>query len=274
MIKRYPGRPPRPACSGTRSSFRPLVSRFTGPYGAFHLRAPNRPILMVAGGSGMAPVLGVLRQLAAERLRAADPLLLRRPRGARPVRPGRDRRPGRAAARLPLHPGHRALRARGDRRGADATPTSTCAGRRRCSRRCEAMLTGRGVDAPRIFSGQVHHLGRRAGRRPRPPPSRAPRRYPSASSPGLRPPARRADALRGRHGRHPALDPPSPDPRLAGVLRRWPRHLERRLDRPALQRLVRLPRSRPAVGAAPSTSRAPRPSSRSRARCAPPPSRA
>ncbi|HET9104877.1 MAG TPA: 2Fe-2S iron-sulfur cluster-binding protein, partial [Solirubrobacteraceae bacterium] len=40
--------------------------RLTGPYGNFHLRASERPILMVAGGSGMAPVLGVLRQLAAE----------------------------------------------------------------------------------------------------------------------------------------------------------------------------------------------------------------
>ena len=41
-------------------------SRFTGPYGAFHLRRSERPILMIAGGSGMAPVLAVLRQLAAE----------------------------------------------------------------------------------------------------------------------------------------------------------------------------------------------------------------
>jgi NAD(P)H-flavin reductase/ferredoxin len=40
--------------------------RFTGPYGAFHLRPSDAPILMVAGGSGMAPVLAVLRQLAAE----------------------------------------------------------------------------------------------------------------------------------------------------------------------------------------------------------------
>jgi NAD(P)H-flavin reductase/ferredoxin len=40
--------------------------RLTGPYGAFHLRRSEAPILMVAGGSGMAPVLGVLRQLAAE----------------------------------------------------------------------------------------------------------------------------------------------------------------------------------------------------------------
>jgi propane monooxygenase reductase subunit len=38
---------------------------FTGPYGAFHLRDTGRPILMVAGGSGMAPILSLLRALAA-----------------------------------------------------------------------------------------------------------------------------------------------------------------------------------------------------------------
>lgn len=38
--------------------------RFTGPYGAFHLRESERPVLMVAGGSGMAPELALLRQLA------------------------------------------------------------------------------------------------------------------------------------------------------------------------------------------------------------------
>jgi propane monooxygenase reductase component len=41
--------------------------RFTGPYGAFHLRKTERPILMVAGGSGMAPILSLLRTLAAAR---------------------------------------------------------------------------------------------------------------------------------------------------------------------------------------------------------------
>jgi propane monooxygenase reductase component len=40
--------------------------RFTGPYGAFHLRSTERPILMVAGGSGMAPVLSLLKKLAAD----------------------------------------------------------------------------------------------------------------------------------------------------------------------------------------------------------------
>jgi propane monooxygenase reductase subunit len=40
---------------------------FTGPYGAFHLRDTDRPILMVAGGSGMAPILSLLRTLASDR---------------------------------------------------------------------------------------------------------------------------------------------------------------------------------------------------------------
>lgn len=41
--------------------------RFTGPYGAFHLREGDRPALMVAGGSGMAPILSLLRKLSSER---------------------------------------------------------------------------------------------------------------------------------------------------------------------------------------------------------------
>ncbi|HEX3834210.1 MAG TPA: MmoB/DmpM family protein [Solirubrobacteraceae bacterium] len=64
MIKRYP----RGRLSGMLGSEIVAGSQlaFTGPYGAFHLRPSDAPILMVAGGSGMAPVLGVLRQLAAE----------------------------------------------------------------------------------------------------------------------------------------------------------------------------------------------------------------
>jgi propane monooxygenase reductase subunit len=38
---------------------------FTGPYGAFRLADTDRDVLMVAGGSGMAPVLALLRELAA-----------------------------------------------------------------------------------------------------------------------------------------------------------------------------------------------------------------
>ncbi|MBV9313306.1 MAG: 2Fe-2S iron-sulfur cluster binding domain-containing protein [Pseudonocardia sp.] len=37
-----------------------------GPYGAFHLRESSRPIVMIAGGSGMAPMLSLLRQLRKE----------------------------------------------------------------------------------------------------------------------------------------------------------------------------------------------------------------
>jgi propane monooxygenase reductase subunit len=37
---------------------------FTGPFGAFYLRPGDRDALLVAGGSGMAPVLGLLRQMA------------------------------------------------------------------------------------------------------------------------------------------------------------------------------------------------------------------
>jgi propane monooxygenase reductase subunit len=37
---------------------------FTGPYGTMHLRAGDGPVLLVAGGSGIGPVLSVLRELA------------------------------------------------------------------------------------------------------------------------------------------------------------------------------------------------------------------
>jgi propane monooxygenase reductase subunit len=65
MIKCYPGG----RFSGLlEDSIRPgdTIS-FTGPYGSFHLRRSRRAILMLAGGSGMAPILSLLRQLAAER---------------------------------------------------------------------------------------------------------------------------------------------------------------------------------------------------------------
>jgi len=40
--------------------------RLTGPYGTLHLRRPERPIAMIAGGSGIGPVLALLRQLSAD----------------------------------------------------------------------------------------------------------------------------------------------------------------------------------------------------------------
>jgi propane monooxygenase reductase subunit len=64
MVKRYPGGRLSSMLGDAVVAGSELT--LTGPYGAFHLRRSERPVLMVAGGSGMAPVLGVLRQLAAE----------------------------------------------------------------------------------------------------------------------------------------------------------------------------------------------------------------
>jgi len=36
---------------------------FTGPHGSFFLRAADRPILLLAGGTGLAPILSILRRL-------------------------------------------------------------------------------------------------------------------------------------------------------------------------------------------------------------------
>jgi propane monooxygenase reductase subunit len=65
MIKCYPGG----RFSGLlQDSIAPGDTiQFTGPYGAFHLRRSRRPILMLAGGSGMAPILALVRELADER---------------------------------------------------------------------------------------------------------------------------------------------------------------------------------------------------------------
>jgi propane monooxygenase reductase subunit len=63
IIKRYPGG----RISGLiadETVREGLEMSFTGPYGAFRLRANDRPILMIAGGSGMAPQLALLRRLA------------------------------------------------------------------------------------------------------------------------------------------------------------------------------------------------------------------
>jgi propane monooxygenase reductase subunit len=40
------------------------VIEFTGPYGSLRLRESGRPAVMIAGGSGIAPMLGLLRHLA------------------------------------------------------------------------------------------------------------------------------------------------------------------------------------------------------------------
>ncbi|MEZ5839336.1 MAG: benzoate 1,2-dioxygenase electron transfer component BenC [Hyphomicrobiales bacterium] len=48
--------------------------RFTGPYGAFYLRPTIRPIVMLAGGTGLAPFLSMLRWLLDNR--TDQPILL------------------------------------------------------------------------------------------------------------------------------------------------------------------------------------------------------
>jgi propane monooxygenase reductase subunit len=65
IVKRYPGGRFSGLLDGAIEVGDEL--RFTGPYGAFHLRDSTRPILMVAGGSGMAPILSLLRRLSEER---------------------------------------------------------------------------------------------------------------------------------------------------------------------------------------------------------------
>jgi propane monooxygenase reductase subunit len=66
VIRRYPGG----RFSSLLDPAQPRLApgdelRFAGPYGAMHLRAGQRPVLLVAGGSGIGPVLALLRELAA-----------------------------------------------------------------------------------------------------------------------------------------------------------------------------------------------------------------
>ena len=39
---------------------------FTGPHGSFFLRETERPVLLLAGGTGLAPILSMLRKLRAD----------------------------------------------------------------------------------------------------------------------------------------------------------------------------------------------------------------
>lgn len=63
LIKQYPGGRLSGMLDGELSVGDPI--EFVGPYGGFHLRPAERPIVMVAGGSGMAPELGLLRGIVA-----------------------------------------------------------------------------------------------------------------------------------------------------------------------------------------------------------------
>ena len=81
-----------------RSPATPMT--FTGPSGSFYLRDIKRPLLMLAGGTGLAPFLSMLGQLAEKGTRRpADPPGLRRDPRRRPGRA--SRRWTRSPARIP-----------------------------------------------------------------------------------------------------------------------------------------------------------------------------
>ena len=111
IVKRYQGGRLSGLLGGRLDRVEELA--FTGPYGAFHVRAaPADPD--VAGGSGMAPVLSLLRSLAAASLPAPGPLLLRCPHPGGPVRPD-EIESSVTALGLPFRPGRRWLRPRSGR---------------------------------------------------------------------------------------------------------------------------------------------------------------
>ncbi len=62
IVKRYPGGRLSGMLGGEIAAGSTVA--FTGPYGSLHVRESERPILMIAGGSGMAPILSLLRALA------------------------------------------------------------------------------------------------------------------------------------------------------------------------------------------------------------------
>ncbi|PTL59597.1 NADH:ubiquinone reductase (Na(+)-transporting) subunit F [Paraconexibacter algicola] len=65
IVKRYPGGRISGLLDGGALAAGDELG-FTGPYGTFRLRENDRPMLMIAGGSGMAPQLALLRQIADE----------------------------------------------------------------------------------------------------------------------------------------------------------------------------------------------------------------
>lgn len=65
IIKRYPGGRFSGKLDGELKPGDEIG--YTGPYGSLRAREGERPILMIAGGSGMAPILSLLRQLNGSR---------------------------------------------------------------------------------------------------------------------------------------------------------------------------------------------------------------
>ncbi len=148
MVKRYPGGRFSSLLGNEIDSDSHSCLRVTGPYGAFHLRRSEAPILMIAGGSGMAPVLGVLRQLAAEGCERP----VRFYYGAREERDLIGVREIESLGLLDFR--FNPVTGRFVHEAVDeefAAPDVYMCGPPPMLEACEAMLTGRGVDPARIF---------------------------------------------------------------------------------------------------------------------------
>jgi len=167
MVKRYPG---GRFSSLLEGSLRPGDRlRFTGPWGSCYLREaePERPVILVGGGSGMAPVLGLLRELVPCALPAPGPLPVRGAGGPRPLPPRRAGGARAAARRLRPHAGalgarlgrrlerRRRLRTRGGRarprRGGSRSRMRTWAARRRWWTLSSTYSRRAGVPGERTF---------------------------------------------------------------------------------------------------------------------------
>ncbi len=71
------------------------ILRFEGPLGTFYLREDSdKPIVMVASGTGFAPIKAMCEAMLAKGIEAADHALLGLPREARPLHARACRRPG------------------------------------------------------------------------------------------------------------------------------------------------------------------------------------
>jgi benzoate/toluate 1,2-dioxygenase reductase subunit len=148
---------PRGLMSGFLREAQPgIPMEFVGPSGSFYLREIRRPLLFLAGGTGLAPFLSMLGKIAEAGGAAADPPGLRRHQATRPR--GR-RQVEELAARLPTSPSPPAWRPR------QRPPAQ---GLRHGPRRAPTHLNGGEVDVylcgPAADGGRGARLARRTGR--------------------------------------------------------------------------------------------------------------
>ena len=228
---------------------------------------------MIAGGSGMAPVLSLLRQLA-RAVSAAGAVLLRRPDGGGPVLLDAIAALGARLADFGFTP----VVGRFVHEAVDEYLDGELEAARRLHVRAAADDRGGRGDADRTHGDrpgadlhrQVHDLRAEAGGGR----GRA-GRAPSAARRRRRARVRLVHARRRRATLYEDVTIDTQPSVHRHLARGWPVSFEDgrgtwddALDGAALERLVRLPRPRRAVGAAFYQARQPRSSSRSRARCA------